>query len=313
MLDAYAEHVLSFVDVPTMRPFTVVIDTANGMGGLVGPAVLERLPVKVISLFPELDGTFPNHRADPMDPANKRWLRDAVLERRADIGLAFDDDADRVFLVDERAHDVSGSSVTAFIARSMLSREPGATILHNLICSWAVPEVIRENGGTPVRTRVGHSFIKKVMAETGAIFGGEHSGHFYFRDNYHADSGMITSVVALQLLSDATHPLSELLAPFIRYFDSGEINSEVDDKDARIEMVAEALADGRRDRLDGLTVEFDDWWCNVRPSNTEPLLRLNVEARSAELLKEKTAAVLGVIRGGASPETKDAARDGGGA
>jgi phosphomannomutase len=288
MLGAYVEHVSTFVDASTMRPFTVVIDTANGMGGLVAPAVLERLPVKVISLFPELDGTFPNHRADPMDADNKRWLRDAVLERHADIGLAFDDDADRVFLVDERAQDVTGSSVTAFIAQAMLRREPGATILYNLICSRAVPEVIRESGGTPVRTRVG---------DTGAIFGGEHSGHFYFRDNYHADSGMITSVVALQLLSDAGDPLSRLLAPFIRYFDSGEINSEVDDKHARIEAVAEALNDGRRDELDGLTVEFDDWWCNVRPSNTEPLLRLNVEARAVELLREKTAAVLAIIRG----------------
>jgi phosphomannomutase len=297
MLAAYVEHVLTFVDVSTMRPLSVVIDTANGMGGLVAPAVLERLPVEVVSLFPELDGTFPNHRADPMDTDNKRWLRDAVLQHHADIGLAFDDDADRVFLVDDRAQDVSGSTVTAFIAQAMLRTEPGATILHNLICSWAVPEVIRENGGTPVRTRVGHSFIKKVMADTGAIFGGEHSGHFYFRENYHADSGMITSVVALQLLSLATVPLSELLAPFIRYFDSGEINSEVDDKESRIGLVDDALAGGRRDRLDGLTVEFDDWWCNVRPSNTEPLLRLNVEARTPELLHDKTESLLKTIRG----------------
>jgi phosphomannomutase len=297
MLAAYVEHVLTFVNVSTMRPLSVVIDTANGMGGLVAPAVLERLPVEVVSLFPELDGTFPNHRADPMDTDNKRWLRDAVLQHHADIGLAFDDDADRVFLVDDRAKDVSGSTVTAFLAQAMLRTEPGATILHNLICSWAVPEVIRENGGTPVRTRVGHSFIKKVMADTGAIFGGEHSGHFYFRENYHADSGMITSVVALQLLSLATVPLSELLAPFIRYFDSGEINSEVDDKDSRIGAVDAALAGGRRDRLDGLTVEFDDWWCNVRPSNTEPLLRLNVEARTAELLHDKTESLLTTIRG----------------
>ena len=313
MLEAYVEHVLTFVDASAIRPFTVVIDTANGMGGLVAPAVLERLPVKVVSLFPELDGTFPNHRADPMDPDNKRWLRDAVLEHQADIGLAFDDDADRVFLVDERSQDVTGSTVTAFIAQAMLRREPGATILYNLICSWAVPEVIRENDGTPVRTRVGHSFIKKVMADTGAVFGGEHSGHFYFRENYHADSGMITSVVALQLLSDASDPLSELLAPFIRYFDSGEINSEVDDKDARIQKVAEALADGRPDRLDGLTVEFDDWWCNVRPSNTEPLLRLKVEARTPELLQEKTAGVLAIIRGAGAPGTADADRHEGGA
>ena len=302
MLEAYVEHVLTFVDVSKLRPLAVVIDTANGMGGLVAPAVLERLPVKVVDLFPELDGTFPNHPADPMDPNNKRWLRDAVLEHRADVGLAFDDDADRVFLVDERAQDVTGSSVTAFIAQAMLKNEPGATILYNLICSCAVPEVIRENGGTAVRTRVGHSFIKKVMAETGAIFGGEHSGHFYFRENYHADSGMITSVVALHLLSAAGDPLSELLEPFIRYFDSGEINSKADDKQARIEEVDRALVGGRRDRLDGLTVEFDDWWCNVRPSNTEALLRLNVEARTADLLKEKTATVLAIIRGGSSPE-----------
>jgi phosphomannomutase len=302
MLEAYVEHVLTFVDVSKLRPLAVVIDTANGMGGLVAPAVLGRLPVEVVDLFPELDGTFPNHPADPMDPNNKRWLRDAVLEHRADVGLAFDDDADRVFLVDERAQDVTGSSVTAFIAQAMLKNEPGATILYNLICSCAVPEVIRENGGTAVRTRVGHSFIKKVMAETGAIFGGEHSGHFYFRENYHADSGMITSVVALHLLSAAGDPLSELLEPFIRYFDSGEINSKADDKQARIEEVDRALVGGRRDRLDGLTVEFDDWWCNVRPSNTEALLRLNVEARTADLLKEKTATVLAIIRGGSSPE-----------
>jgi phosphomannomutase len=312
MLEAYVEHVLTFVDASTMRPLSVVVDTANGMGGLVAPAVLERLPVKVVSLFPELDGTFPNHRADPMDPENKRWLRDAVRENRADIGLAFDDDADRVFLVDERSQDVTGSSVTAFIAQALLRRQPGATVLHNLICSWAVPEVIRENDGTPVRTRVGHSFIKKVMADTGAIFGGEHSGHFYFRENYRADSGMITSVVALRLLSDAGDPLSTLLAPFIRYFDSGEINSEVVDNQARIEKVDRALSAGRSDRLDGLTVEFDDWWCNVRPSNTEPLLRLNVEARTAELLQEKTAAVLAFIRD-MPPGTKDSERNEGGA
>ncbi|MDP9331030.1 MAG: phosphomannomutase/phosphoglucomutase [Actinomycetota bacterium] len=297
MLEPYVEHVLRFIDASVMRELIVVIDTANGMGGLVAPAVLERLPVKVVSLFPELDGTFPNHRADPMDPTNKRWLRDAVRERHADIGFAFDDDADRVFLVDERAQDVTGSTLTAFIAQAMLRREPGATILYNLICSWAVPEVIRESGGTPVRTRVGHSFIKKIMAETGAVFGGEHSGHFYFRENYHADSGMIASVVSLQLLSQATDPLSELLAPLIRYFDSGEINSEVDDKQERMEDVDRALIGGRRDRLDGLTVEFDDWWCNVRPSNTEPLLRLNVEARTADLLQEKATSVLATLRG----------------
>ena len=297
LLDAYVEHVLAFVDVAAMRPLVVVADTANGMGGLVVPAVMARLPVVLHHLYPELDGTFPNHPADPIDPENQRDLKAAVLAHEADVGLAFDGDADRVFLIDERAQDVSGSILTALVAEAMLRREPGAKIVHNLICSWTVPEVIRENGGIPVRTRVGHSFIKQVMAETGAIFGGEHSGHYYFRENYRADSGLIAAVVALGELSAAEVPLSELLAPLKRYADSGEINSRVEDQHAKIEEVAAALADGRQDRLDGLTVEFDDWWCNVRASNTEPLLRLNVEARTPALLEEKTAEVLALIRG----------------
>jgi phosphomannomutase len=297
LLEAYVDHVLTFVDVAAMRPLTVVADTANGMGGLVVPAVMERLPVHLFHLFPELDGTFPNHPADPIDPANQRDLKAAVLEHTADVGLAFDGDADRVFLIDERAQDVSGSLLTALVAEAMLDREPGAKIVHNLICSWAVPEVIREHGGIPIRTRVGHSFIKQVMAETGAIFGGEHSGHYYFRDNYRADSGLIAAVVTLGELSKASAPLSELLAPLRRYVASGEINTRVEDQSGRIDAVATALSDGRQDRLDGLTVEFDDWWCNVRASNTEPLLRLNVEARTPELLGDKTAMVLALIRG----------------
>ena len=298
LLDAYADHVLGFVDLAKVRPLTVVADTANGMGGLVVPAVLDRLPVKLVHLFPELDGTFPNHPADPIDPENQRDLRREVLARRADLGLAFDGDADRVFLVDERAEGVSGSEVTALVARAILQREPGATIVHNLICSWTVPEVIRENGGTPIRTRVGHSFIKQVMADTGAAFGGEHSGHYYFRDNYRADSGLIAAVVVLEQLSLADAPLSEVLAPFRRYHASGEINSVVDDQRAKIEQIATAYAEGRQDRTDGLTVEFDDWWFNVRPSNTEPLLRLNVEARTEELLRSRTAELLDLIHDG---------------
>jgi phosphomannomutase len=297
LLGAYVEHVLSFVDVDAMRPLTVVADTANGMGGLVVPAVMARLPVTLHHLYAELDGTFPNHPADPIDPENQRDLKAAVIERGADVGLAFDGDADRVFLIDERAGDVSGSILTALVAGSMLDKEPGAKVVHNLICSWTVPEVIREHGGVPVRTRVGHSFIKQVMADTGAVFGGEHSGHYYFRENYRADSGLIAAVIALGELSKARVPLSELLLPLRRYSDSGEINSRVDDQQARMEEIAAALSAGRQDRLDGLTVEFDDWWCNVRPSNTEPLLRLNVEARTPELLEEKTAEVLGLIRG----------------
>lgn len=296
LLDAYADHVLSFVSATGMRPLTVVADTANGMGGLIVPAVMGRLPVRLVHLFAELDGTFPNHPADPIDPENQRDLKRAVLERGADIGLAFDGDADRVFLVDERAEGVSGSEVTALVARAMLQRHPGAKIVYNLICSWMVPEVIRENGGTPVRTRVGHSFIKQVMADTGAVFGGEHSGHYYFRDNFRADSGLIAAVVVLDQLSAADVPLSELLAPFRRYHDSGEINSHVADQQGTIAKIAAAFADGRQDRTDGLTVEFEDWWFNVRPSNTEPLVRLNVEAKTEDLLREKTEEILSLIR-----------------
>jgi phosphomannomutase len=297
LLDAYVEHVLSFVDVDRMAPLTVVADTANGMGGLVVPAVMSRLPVRLIHLFPELDGTFPNHPADPIQPSNQRDVKRAVLDNRADVGLAFDGDADRVFLVDEQAEGVSGSDVTALVAKAMLQRYPGAKIVHNLICSWAVPEVVRENGGEPIRTRVGHSFIKQVMAETGAVFGGEHSGHYYFRENYRADSGLIAAIVVLDQLSAAGQPLSELLRPLRRYFDSGEINSEVDDQTATIERISRAYASARQDRTDGLTVEFDDWWFNVRPSNTEPLLRLNVEARTPEMLEEETHEVLALIEG----------------
>jgi phosphomannomutase len=296
LLDAYADHVLSFVDVAKMRPLTVVADTANGMGGLVVPAVFARLPFTLVHLFPELDGTFPNHPADPIDPENQEDLKREVLAQQADVGLAFDGDADRVFLVDEKAQGVSGSEVTSLVARAMLERSPGAPIVYNLICSWAVPEVIREHGGVPVRTRVGHSFVKQVMAETGAAFGGEHSGHYYFRDNYRADSGLIAAVLVLEQLSIEDAPLSSVLAPFRRYFDSGEINTRVRDQAAKVEEIAAAFAEGRQDRVDGLTVEFDDWWFNVRASNTEPLLRLNVEARTEDLLREKTEEVLALIR-----------------
>jgi phosphomannomutase len=287
--------VLSFVDVAAMRPLSVVADTANGMGGLVVPAVFERLPFSLVHLFAELDGTFPNHPADPIDPANQEDLKRSVLAEQADVGLAFDGDADRMFLVDEKAEGVSGSEVTALVARAMLDRSPGAAIVYNLICSWTVPEVIREHGGTPVRSRVGHSFIKQVMADSGAAFGGEHSGHYYFRDNYRADSGLIAAVLVLEQLSTAKAPLSTVLQPFRRYAASGEINTRVLDQTGTIERIAQAFP-GRQDRVDGLTVEFDDWWFNVRASNTEPLLRLNVEARTEALLHEKTDEVLALIR-----------------
>jgi len=286
VLDEYADHVRSFVDVSVLRPLRVVADTANGMGGLVVPKVFEGLPFDVEVLFPELDGSFPNHPADPIQPENLVSLKEAVLAGGADLGLAFDGDADRVFLVDEKAQPVSGSLTTALVASSMLDKHPGATVLYNCICSRVVPEVIAEKGGVGVRTQVGHSFIKQVMADTGAIFGGEHSGHYYFRDNYRADSGIIAAMVVLELLSVSGRPLSELLAPFERYADSGEINTVVDDPAGTVELLAaevEAAGGelGVADRLDGLTVDRGDWWYNLRPSNTEPLLRLNVEAPDA--------------------------------
>ncbi len=286
VLDAYADHVRSFVDVSALRPLRVVADTANGMGGLVAPKVFEGLPFKVDFLFAELDGNFPNHPADPIQPENLVDLQEAVLSAGADVGLAFDGDADRVFLVDERAEPVSGSLTTALVATSMLAKHPGATVLYNCICSRVVPEVIAERGGVGIRTKVGHSFIKQVMAETGAVFGGEHSGHYYFRDNYRADSGIIAALIVLELLSVTGQPLSELLRPFERYVDSGEINTVVDDPAAAVEAMAAHVEEaggalGSADRLDGLTVDRGDWWYNLRPSNTEPLLRLNVEAGDA--------------------------------
>ncbi len=294
----YVAHLLSFVDVERLAPLTVVADAANGMAALVVPEVFEHLPATLVPLYMELDGTFPNHPADPIVPENQADLRRAVTEHHANLGLAFDGDADRVFLVDERAEGVSGSLVTALVARGMLARHPRATILYNLICSHVVPEVVRELGGTPVRTRVGHSFVKQVMAETGAVFGGEHSGHYYFREHYNADSGLVATMVVLDQLSKAGVPLSRLLEPLRRYADSGEVNSEVADPHATIERLATSYASGRQDRMDGLTVEYDDWWFNVRPSNTEPLLRLNVEANDQALLEEKTAEVLADIRVG---------------
>ncbi len=297
LIDDYAVHVRAFVDRSSLRPLKVVADTANGMGGLVVPRVFEGLPFDLEILYPELDGSFPNHPADPIQPDNLKDLQARVLDTRADVGLAFDGDADRVFLVDERAQPVSGSLTTAMVAQAMLQKHPGSVIIHNLICSRVVREVILENGGTPVQTRVGHSFIKAVMAETGAVFGGEHSGHYYFRDNYRADSGLIAALVVLELLSKARQPLSEVLRPVDRYADSGEINTEVDDPRAVIERVASVYADLPQERLDGLTVDGGEWWFNLRPSNTEPLLRLNLEARTREECDHQVDEVLAVIRG----------------
>ncbi len=301
VLEAYAAHLLTLAPV-TGRRLKVVVDAGNGMAGYTAPAVFGRLGTDQVELVPmyfELDGTFPNHEANPLDPANLVDLQKRVLAEGADIGLAFDGDADRCFLVDEQGRAVSPSTLTALIAARELAKEPGATVIHNLITSRAVPEIVTELGGTAVRTRVGHSYVKATMAETGAIFGGEHSGHFYFRDFWRADSGMLAALHALAALAETDRPLSELLAPCERYVVSGEINSTVADQAGATAAVEAAYAgyDGvRTDRLDGLSVTHDDWSFNVRASNTEPLLRLNAEGRDRATMAEVRDAVLTIIR-----------------
>jgi len=295
LLDAFADHARSFVDPATLRPLKVVADTANGMGGLVLPAVFDTLPFDLEVLYGELDGEFPNHPADPIHPENLRDLQARVLAVGADVGLAFDGDADRMFLVDERARPVSSSATTALIASAILQAEPGATIIYNLICSRVVAEVIAELGGRAVRSRVGHSFIKMAMASEGAAFAGEHSGHYYFRDNFGADSGIIAALLVLEALSTHDGPLSDLVAPFDHYAASGEINFEVDDPGAVLDTVAAFYAGHPQDRLDGLTVDAGDWWLNLRPSNTEPLLRLNLEAGDPVACAERVTEVRGLL------------------
>src|SRR6478609_9499644 len=298
VLADYASYILSLAPVAG-RHLRVVVDAGNGMAGLTAPAVLGRVDLDVEELFFELDGTFPNHEANPIEPANLVDLQAKVIETGADIDLAFDGDADRCFLVDERGELVSPSVLTALIAARELAKEPGATVIHNLITSRAVPEIVEELGGKPVRTRVGHSFIKARMAETGAIFGGEHSGHFYFRDFWRADSGMLAALHALAALAEGEAPLSELLAPYSRHVASGEINSEVADQQSVIKELDQSWS-GRAgisvDHLDGLTVTHDDWWFNVRASNTEPLLRLNAEGRDADTMARVRDEILAVIR-----------------
>ena len=299
VLDAFADHVVGFVDVPKLRPLRVVADTANGMGGLVVPAVFERLPQMTLEvMYPELDGTFPNHPADPIQPANQKDLQARVVSGKFDIGLAFDGDADRVFVVDESGTGMSGSTTTALLAAAVLRTNPGATIIHNLICSRTVAEVIAEGGGKAVRSKVGHSYIKQLMAETGAVFGGEHSAHYYFLDNYRADSGLIAAMFVIAELSRAGKPLSEVRAPFDRYAASGEINTQVDDPAAVIERVAAAFPGRPQDRLDGLTVDCGPWWFNLRASNTEPLLRLNLEAPTRAECDDHVVELLALITAG---------------
>jgi len=301
LLDEYSAYLKQLVDVSGIRPLTVVVDAGNGMAGRTAPVVLAGLPLTVVPLFFELDGTFPNHEANPIEPANMRDLQAKVVEVGADLGLAFDGDADRCFVVDEHGGIVTPSTLAALIAERELLREPGAIVIHSLITSRVVPEVVLEHGGKPVRTRVGHSFIKQVMAETGAIFGGEHSGHYYFRDFWRADSGMLAALHTIAALGTAPAgaTLSSLLAPYHRYEVSGEINSTVNDPAGRMAAVEAQWAgqpEASLDHLDGLTVSGPDWWFNLRASNTEPLLRLNIEAADSATVDRIRNSVLTTVR-----------------
>ncbi|WKD61811.1 Phosphomannomutase/phosphoglucomutase [Corynebacterium ciconiae DSM 44920] len=303
VLEGYVDYLKNLVDISAIRPLRVAIDAANGMAGLTAPAVFAETPVEVKDLYFELDGTFPNHEANPLDPKNLEDLQRFVVDTGADVGLAFDGDADRCFVVDEKGQPVSPSAICALIAERTLAEHPGATIIHNLITSKSVPEIIAENGGTAERTRVGHSFIKKTMADTGAKFGGEHSAHYYFTDFFNADSGMLAALHVLAALGEQDGPLSELMARYTRYAASGEINSVLENaqqQEERREAVVEAFADRTEsiDRLDGVTVELAGTpaWFNVRASNTEPLLRLNVEAPTEADVQELVTEILGIIR-----------------
>ncbi|WP_017538529.1 phosphomannomutase/phosphoglucomutase [Nocardiopsis halophila] len=305
LLADYAAYLRSLVDLSGMRPLKVVVDAGNGMGGHTVPAVLrdqllDALPLEIVPLYFELDGTFPNHPANPLDPDNLVDLQAAVRRTGADAGLAFDGDADRCFVIDERGEPVPPSAITAMVAVRELAKEPGAPIIHNLITSAAVPDIVREHGGEPVRTRVGHSFIKETMARTGAVFGGEHSAHYYFRDFWRADTGMLAAMHVLAALGGGDEALSDLTAQYTRYAASGEINSQVEDQEGRTAAVERAFAgrDGASvDRLDGLTVSFvDGSWFNLRASNTEPLLRLNVEAPDTAGMERLRDEVLAIVR-----------------
>ena len=300
LLDEYVDHLLSLVDVSSIRPLKIVIDAGNGMGGYTAPAVFKRLNAEVIEMYFELDGTFPNHEANPIDPANLVDLQKAVKKHKADIGLAFDGDADRCFLVDEKGDLVNPSALTSLIATRELKKYPASNIIYNLISSRAVKEVVEENGGTAIRSRVGHSYIKKLMAESNAVFGGEHSGHFYFRDFWKADSGMLAALHAIAALGETDSTLSQLLKTFNRYHSSGEINSTVADAKAamaQVEKIYVKKGEVEVDHLDGLTMNGDIWWFNLRASNTEPLLRLNVEASTEARMKKVRDDVLNTIRG----------------
>lgn len=299
LLPDYVRHLLSFIDVDCLRPLKVVVDAGNGMAGKMFPEVARHLPIEVIPLYFELDGRFPNHLASPIEDANQVDCKRKVRETGADLGLLFDGDADRMFVVDEQGEGLSGTLLTALVAESMLRRHPGATVLYNVICGRIVPEVIARAGGRERQTPVGHSLIKAIMREENAIFAGEHSGHYFFRDNYSADSGLIAALIVLELISGQGRPLSEVIAPYKKYYQSGEINTRVADaaaQAAEIEALKARYSAGKVLTIDGVRVDFPRWWFNVRPSNTEPLLRLNVEADTPELMAEKRDELLALIR-----------------
>ncbi len=293
----YAAHCLSFIDIARIKPFKIAVDAGNGVAGAMLPPVFAQLPIKVIPLYFEPDGNFPNHQPSPIEPENIVDLQKTIIAEKCDFGAAFDGDADRMFLIDAHGKMVGGDLTTALVADNLLDSHPGETILYNLICSRAVPELVERKGGKAIRTRVGHALIKPLMKKYNAIFGGEHSGHFYFRDNWFADSGLIAFLVCLELLSKTNQPLHDKIKSIDPYVRSGEINSRVESAKDTMERLAAHFADGEQDRIDGLTVNYRDFWFNARPSNTEPLLRLNVEAVSPELLKRKTDEILKIIRG----------------
>jgi phosphomannomutase len=298
MLEEYVDHLLTLVDIKKIRPLKIIVDAGNGMAGHTAPAIFARLNCEVVPMYFELDGSFPNHEANPLDESTLADLKKAMIDQKADLGLAFDGDADRCFLVDERGVAVNPSALTSLIAHRELIKHPGSSIIYNLISSRAVQEVIDENGGVGLRSRVGHSYIKKMMAESGAIFGGEHSGHFYFKEFWRADSGALAALHAIAALGESDGTMSALLAPYNRYVSSGEINSKVSDTKAATDTVEKAYSSEgfTIDYLDGLTVNGDSWWFNLRPSNTEPLLRLNVEASTQAQMETVRDAVLALIR-----------------
>jgi phosphomannomutase len=299
IIEDYAEHCVSFIDTEDLRPLKIVVDAGNGMAGKMLPPIFERLPFEYVPMYFELDGSFPNHPPNPIEPENMEALQQRVVSEGADFGAAFDGDADRVFIVTEKGETISGDILATLVAKNVLEKEPGAAIVYSAVCSKALPELVRREDGRPIRTKAGHSIIKPQMRSNDAAFGGEHSGHFYFRDNYFADSGIIAMLKVAELVGRQESPLSELLPPIDPYVRSGEINSEVEDQDAVLERVEEHYAERDSpeiDHLDGLTVDFGDWWFNLRASNTEPLLRLNVEASDRETMERERDDLLGLIR-----------------